>query len=459
MSKVLFISQPQVGHLNTLLSIALQMKDDGHQTRFLVPGTKTPPIDLEVFKTASLVFTLIEKEGISANALPPPILAPILAALLPFFSGYREFMLALEVSSIGLSKYVRSIIEHIEQDRPDIIVTDFTFYAAHIAADLAQIPYATIYHTGLPFKGRLIPPFASGLPIGEDAIIQGSSFSAYEQFLMKRLDRRINRVRNNFGLSANAPEFFRRPYSQWLNLVVSAEVLEAPRDNLTDTTYFIGPCFGRRKGQINNFPFHQLRSDKYKIYVSLGTVFNNKPHVFRKIINALNHPDYQVIISAGGAFNRLKQDAIPDNVMLFSSVPQIDLLPEIDLVIGHGGNNTTNETLAAGKPLIVMPIGGEQGDNASRVEYLGAGCRININNFSEQELVNKVEAIRTNEQYKRTTLAIKQALEKMDASKVASKLIQWVIEKREPLIRPKDAPLTVSIDNLYQYDCAINKIA
>lgn len=132
--------------------------------------------------------------------------------------------------------------------------------------------------------------------------------------------------------------------------------------------------FGAQSPLQSDFPFDRLRPDLYKVYVSLGTVFNNKPAVFRKIMQGLDRPEFQVIVSAGGAYPQLNRAARPANVLLFPSVPQVDLLPRVDLVIGHGGNNSTNETLAAGKPLLVLPVGGEQGDNASRVQYCGPAC-------------------------------------------------------------------------------------
>lgn len=44
----------------------------------------------------------------------------------------------------------------------------------------------------------------------------------------------------------------------------------------------------------------------------------------------------------------------------------------------------TNEALAVGKPLIVVPIGGKQGDNAQRVGYLGAGLRVDVSLLTAQ---------------------------------------------------------------------------
>lgn len=452
MSKVLFLNHPSIGHLNTLLTIALQMKEDGHSPEFLVPGLKGSESTIEILKIATLIPNLIQKAGLSVEVLSPPLLAGLLAPLLPFVSGYNEFMFAIEISSIGIEKYTHSIIKYIQKNKPDVMVTDFTFYPAYIAAEYSNIPCATVYHSGLPFKGPLIPPFASGLPIGEGASMLGHEILPYERFIISRLDRRINRVRQKFGLANVPSEILYRPYSKWLNLIASAEVIEAPRNNLTENTFFIGPCFAKRKSSSSDFPFDKLRTDKYKVYVSLGTVFNNKPKVFRKIMNALNHPDYQVIISAGGAFSKLSSEVIPENVLLFPSVPQIDLLPKIDLVIGHGGNNTTNETLAAGKPLIIMPVGGEQGDNGSRVEYLGAGLKININNFNEQELAARVNTIRTNKKFQERTTELKKELEKTDGAKTASELIQRLTPNGQPLIRPKGLPLTFNLAHVSQLE-------
>jgi UDP:flavonoid glycosyltransferase YjiC (YdhE family) len=67
------------------------------------------------------------------------------------------------------------------------------------------------------------------------------------------------------------------------------------------------------------------------------------------------------------------------------------VIPLVDLVITHGGNNSTCETFHFGKPMIVMPIFWDQLDNAERVREFGFGIRLNPYHCSRQELLEAVE--------------------------------------------------------------------
>ena len=52
-------------------------------------------------------------------------------------------------------------------------------------------------------------------------------------------------------------------------------------------------------------------------------------------------------------------------------VPQAQLLPVCDAVISHGGSGTTLAALAHGLPLVLVPQGADQFDNAARAERAG----------------------------------------------------------------------------------------
>jgi MGT family glycosyltransferase len=104
-------------------------------------------------------------------------------------------------------------------------------------------------------------------------------------------------------------------------------------------------------------------------------VFNNNPRAYRTLIEGARDAGFQVIVSAGASHEELAF-LQSDLVRIRRHVPQVALLKQVDVVITHGGNNTVQECLAAGRPMVVVPFGGDQWANARRVERLGVGVHL-----------------------------------------------------------------------------------
>ena len=138
----------------------------------------------------------------------------------------------------------------------------------------------------------------------------------------------------------------------------------------------------------------QLKNKPGKlIYFSLGTIGTGNYELMKKLIGYLSESKHRFIVSKGPHHDKIN---LPDNMWGEKSVPQIQVLPVVDLVITHGGNNTTCETFYFGKPMLVMPMHSDQHDNAQRIVEKGLGLRMDPHNCTKDELLKGIEYILNN---------------------------------------------------------------
>ena len=74
-------------------------------------------------------------------------------------------------------------------------------------------------------------------------------------------------------------------------------------------------------------------------------------------------------------------------------LPQTSILPLVDLVITHGGNNTVTESLFFGKPMVLLPIFWDQHDNAQRIDETGFGIRLDTYGHEPAELRGAIDRL------------------------------------------------------------------
>ena len=73
-----------------------------------------------------------------------------------------------------------------------------------------------------------------------------------------------------------------------------------------------------------------------------------------------------------------------DNVAVVPSAPHGPILREASLTITHGGHGTVMKSLAAGVPMVCIPMGRDQNDNAARLVHHGAGVRLSTRSSADR---------------------------------------------------------------------------
>ena len=126
------------------------------------------------------------------------------------------------------------------------------------------------------------------------------------------------------------------------------------------------------------------------IYLSLGSLGGADVDLMRRLVDVLGRTQHRYIVSKGPMGDVID---LPDNMVGAAILPQTKVIPQVDLVITHGGNNTTTEALHFGKPMVVLPLFWDQYDNAQRVHELGLGVRLETYAFSDHQLVAAVDGL------------------------------------------------------------------
>ena len=110
----------------------------------------------------------------------------------------------------------------------------------------------------------------------------------------------------------------------------------------------------------------------------------------RTLISTLAESPYRVIVSMGPQHDELE---LAPNMVGEEFLPQTSILPQVDLVITHGGNNTVTECLHFGKPMVVLPLFWDQYDNAQRIDETGFGVRLATYAHEPSELRAAIERL------------------------------------------------------------------
>ena len=105
----------------------------------------------------------------------------------------------------------------------------------------------------------------------------------------------------------------------------------------------------------------------------MGTVLENNEKFYRNCVEALKDLDAEIIISAGKNTDLSGFGTLPENVFIYPSVDQLEVLSQTDAFLSHCGMNSVSESLYLGVPMVFYPRTGEQKAVAQRAFEVGAG--------------------------------------------------------------------------------------
>ncbi|KAB8197110.1 glycosyl transferase [Nonomuraea phyllanthi] len=306
----------------------------------------------------------------------------------------------------------------IERVNPDVIVEDNVLtFPALLTAGKKFVRIVSC--NPLEVRGENVAPVFSGLPAADR--------SAWDDFRAEydRTHREVWSAFNEWCVEqGTAPlpdlDFI---HEGDLNLYVYPEPLDYVADRPLSESWHRLDSSVRETDEEFTLPFE--RNNGSLVYFSLGSLGSADVELMQRVIDVLATTPHQYIVSKGALHEEIK---LADNMWGAEFLPQTKIIPQCDLVITHGGNNTTTEAMHFGKPMIVLPLFWDQYDNAQRVDELGYGVRLSTYTFTDEELKGAVERLLGDTELRARLAAAGEEIRRRDGLRKAADLIEQLGE-------------------------------
>ena len=307
------------------------------------------------------------------------------------FEQLGEFIAPTFQALVDGSKYVDPRLNEIfDELGPDAIVEDNVVAFPALAA--SGRPWARIMSCNpAEMKDPAIAPFSSGYAAsdrsGWPAFLEevrrthGEMWSDFDAFCREHGETTLT-----YG--ELGPDFMVE--SPFLNLYSYPAEVDYPRERPLGPTWHRLDSTVREADTTWELPEHLRERDGALIYLSLGSLGSADVGLMQRLVDLLATTEHRVIVSKGPL---AEQITLHDNQTGEGFLPQPAILPQVDLVITHGGNNTVTEAFHHGKPMIVLPLFWDQVDNAQRVDETGFGRRLSTYGFRDEELTDAIDEL------------------------------------------------------------------
>ncbi len=426
---VVFFPEAAYGPTNNCVGIGRVLRERGHRVVFAAEASYEGTLEKYGFEEATVHLAepaeteedpgQFWKDFIRETA--PEFRKPTIEQLDTFIKPVWEAL-------IDGARYVEDTLSGVLDDvGADVVVEDNVL--CFPATVTAGVPWVRITSCNpLELKDPAIPPVFSGCPAADR--------SGWDEFVAeyRRTHGEIWGSFNEWCVSQGTdplPDLEFIHQSPWLNMYLYPEAADYQRRNPLDPTWHRLESSVRTTDDSFELPA-ELEGDGSLVYLSLGSLGSADVALMQHLVEVLADTPHRFIVSKGPQHSEYE---LADNMWGAEFLPQTNILPLVDLVITHGGNNTITEAFHFGKPMVVLPLFWDQYDNAQRVDELGFGVRLPTYTFEPDQMTGALDRLLADDDLTRRLGEVSSRLKADPGTQKAADLIERLGRTRQPVHR------------------------
>ncbi|WP_331765834.1 glycosyltransferase [Embleya sp. NBC_00896] len=292
--------------------------------------------------------------------------------------------------------YARDTLAELHTRPADVLVTEHMLLGAVTAGEAAGIPVASLATTIYPFPSPGAPPPGLGF-----APAKGAPGRLRDRLVTRLAGKpwakglpalNAARVANGLKPLGSVVEAFERTDRV---LVLSPRALDHAGRQFPDHIRHVGP---RLDDPAWAGDLTLPDGDGPLVLVGLSSSFMKQRDLLERIADALGTLPVRGLLTTGPAVDPATVRA-PANVRVVASAPHRLALRHTAVTITHAGHGTTVKSLAAGVPMVCVPLGRDQIEVAAHVRLAGAGVTVSKGS-SARTIARAVERVLNDPSYR-----------------------------------------------------------
>ncbi len=317
----------------------------------------------------------------------------------------------------------------------DLMISGELVYAAPLVAEKLGLNWVSAILSPSSFFSSRDPSVlvtAPGL-----ILLRNAGWRAYRAGLnicrlaTNHWSRPVRQLRRELGLRRDCDPVFRDKFSPDLVLALFSRWLAEQQPDWPAQTIQPGFVFYDREqpdGDLQPGLQDFLTSGDPPVVFTLGSTAVHHPGGFytSSIEAAEGLHCRAVLLGVSGSAG-----IVAPNVFALPYAPYSRVFAHSSVIVHQGGSGTTGQALRAGRPMVVVPFGWDQPDNAARVERLGVGLHVPREAYSSATAASAIHRVLTEPDFIARAAEIGERVRREDALTIACDAVERVLKRKD----------------------------